>query len=388
MTKRTKPPKSTKKKRTTTKYPGICYYLRPSKVKPGKQERIYYIYARVNGKLVEERVGGQWQDDMTPARASLVLADRRAGRLKSNKEIKAEEAARWTVDRLWAEYLKLNDHKKSIQDDGYRYNKYLAPTFGPMIPSEIDSLSVERFKKKLSKEGKSPQTIRNILELLRRLTNWGSKHATTEPLKFKISMPVANNLKTEFLTDEQIQRLLKACDESSNQLVASIVRLVLHTGMRRGEVLALQWNDVDFKAGTIHIREPKGGKDEAIPMSKGAREVLEAMPMTTSPYVFPGREGGQRKSVNNQLAQIKKAAGLPEDFRILHGLRHTYASLLASSGKVDMYMISRLLTHKDISLVKRYAHHREEALRQATDVASDAIQEALAPKPSQLKRAK
>jgi len=53
---------------------------------------------------------------------------------------------------------------------------------------------------------------------------------------------------------------------------------------------------------------------------------------------------------------IKKAAGLPKDFRALHGLRHVYASMLASSGQVDLYTIQKLLTHKSPAMTQRYAH--------------------------------
>ena len=63
------------------------------------------------------------------------------------------------------------------------------------------------------------------------------------------------------------------------------------------------------------------------------------------------------------LSKIKKEAGLPKDFRPLHGLRHHYASMLASSGKVDMYVLQKLLTHKSPLMTQRYAHLRDEALR-------------------------
>ena len=75
------------------------------------------------------------------------------------------------------------------------------------------------------------------------------------------------------------------------------------------------------------------------------------------------------------MNKIKKKARLPKDFRPLHGLRHVYASMLASSGKVDMYTLQKLLTHKSPLMTQRYAHLRDEALKRASDLAGDLIEE-------------
>jgi integrase len=149
--------------------------------------------------------------------------------------------------------------------------------------------------------------------------------------------------------------------------------MALFTGLRRGELFKLQWQDVDFDRGFIHIRTPKGGQDQKIPLNPAARELLEAHPRTGSPFVFPGRGGNQRTDINKQVTRIKEAAGLPKDFRALHGLRHVYASMLASSGQVDLYTLQKLLTHKSAAMTQRYAHLRDEALRRASDLAGDLL---------------
>ena len=103
---------------------------------------------------------------------------------------------------------------------------------------------------------------------------------------------------------------------------------------------------------------------------------LENHPRTRSPYVFPGRGGQRRTDINKAVNEIKKEAGLPKDFRPLHGLRHVYASMLASSGKVGMYELQKLLTHKDPKMTQRYAHLRDYALKKAGNVAGDLIKQA------------
>ena len=73
------------------------------------------------------------------------------------------------------------------------------------------------------------------------------------------------------------------------------------------------------------------------------------------------------------LSRIRKNAGLSKDFRYLQGLRHTFASELASSGKVDMYTLQRLMTHKDFRMTQRYAHLSDETLKKASNVITNAL---------------
>ena len=87
--------------------------------------------------------------------------------------------------------------------------------------------------------------------------------------------------------------------------------------------------------------------------------------------MFPGRNGEQRKEYRKIAERVKRRAGLPEDFRPLHGLRHAYASLLASSGKVDLYTLQKLLTHSSPQMTQRYAHLADEALQRAASIADE-----------------
>ncbi len=149
--------------------------------------------------------------------------------------------------------------------------------------------------------------------------------------------------------------------------------MALFTGMRRGELFRLEWSDLDFERGFIRLRDPKGGKDQTIHMNAEARKILEGHERIESPYVFPGRSGNKRVDIHKTVNRIKDAAGLPKDFRALHGLRHVYVSMLASSGKVDMDTLQKLLTHKSPEMTQRCAHLRDEALRNASELAGSII---------------
>jgi integrase len=370
-----------KQTRFKTKYPGV-YYIESTVGRGGEPERVYYIAYRKEGKLIEEKAGRQFQDDMTPARASGIRAQKMQGREKTNEECRQEEraakdveAGKWTVSRLWEEYLHQKGNYKTLKTDTTNF-KYIDPGFGGKEPREIIQLDVDRLRIGLLKQ-KEPQTVKHVLALLKRLANFGTRKGLCEGLPFKIEMPTIHNCKTEDLSPEELTRLLEAIEEEENIQAANFMRMVLFTGMRRGELFKLQWSHVDFERGFINIVDPKGGPSQKIPLNSSARELIESHPRSNSDFVFPGRNGNCRVDIKKQVNRIKQRAGLPKDFRALHGLRHVYASMLASSGQVDMFTLQKLMTHKSPLMTQRYAHLRDESLRRASNLAGDLINQAV-----------
>ncbi len=370
-------------KRQKTNYPGV-YYVQGKAVGTGKPEKIYYIIYRKNGKQVEEKAGRQYQNDMTPARASALRTDRLRGQLPTNQVKRAatlaaeeEQENRWSICQLWEEYKRSNPALKGLVADESRFKNYIRPQIGEKEPGEITSFDIDGMRVKLLKDH-APQTVRNVLELIRRIINFGVKKHLVEPLRFKIEMPKVDNITTEKLNPDQLQRLLQALDEEENIQAANFMRMALYTGMRKGELCRLRWDEVDFHRGFITIRHPKGGKSQAIPLNDQARAVLEGHPREDSPYVFPGKNGGQRTDFKRPIQRIRDRAGLPADFRPLHGLRHVYASLLASSGQVDMYTLQRLLTHKSPLMTQRYAHLGDDTLKRASNLVGELIEQSIA----------
>jgi len=368
-------------KRYKTKYPGV-YYIQGKAVGTNKTEKIYYIVYRKEGKQIDEKAGRQYQDDMTPARAAGLRAEKIEGKQPSNKEKRtAEEAAKqaeaekWTIDKLFKEYKKGRKKNKGLKTDEGRYKNYLKKPFGDKEPKDIIALDVDRLRIRLLKK-KSPQTVAHILNLLTWIVNFGINKNLGQGLSFQVQKPVVNNEKTEDLTPEQLTKLLKAIDKDTNIQAANMMKFALYTGMRRGEMFKLKWKDVNFDREFIKIIDPKGGPDQKIPLNDAARDLLKSHPKSRSQFVFPGRRGEQRTDIKHQVNRIKEDAGLPKDFRALHGLRHVYASMLASSGEVGMYTLQKLLTHKDPKMTQRYAHLRDDALKRASEVAGNIIQNA------------
>ena len=282
-----------------------------------------------------------------------------------------------TLDDVWKKYLPvIQAANKSWKDDMLNYERHIQPVFGEKELSAIDSLRIEKFKRsfkgKLNLRGRAyePATIKHQLVLLRRLFNVGIKWGlfnSVNPVS-RVAMPKVDNEVVRFLDQDQFAELQRVLDLWPVKQSVNIIRFLMYTGCRRGEAFSLTWPDVDLDRGMITFVKPKGGRSATLPVNEMALAVLKSIKRTDSPYVFPGLKG-QRLGDISSWHRIKRTAGLPKEFR-LHDLRHHYGSSLVSNG-VDIYTVSKLLTHKDVSTTRRYAHLSDAAMKAATDKAGD-----------------
>lgn len=372
---------ASRKRNPVVGYAGVFYVEVPRPAGNGI-EKIYYIRYRREGRLIEEKAGGQYRDNMTAAKAASIRGSRMEGKEASNNEkreavrqAKAAAEARYSLNRLWSLFEEEKSGNRSLNDDRIRYTRHIGPHIGKKSIPEMTPQDIDKVRKHLEKSGKSAQTVKHVLTLLKRLLNFALRkgHVDALPGRLHIAMPSVDNKVTENLTQAQARRLLEVLDAQEDQNLASLVRLALFTGMRRSALLHLRWDDLDFERGFITLRgdAAKKGKTETIPMNEQARVILESMTRTTNPHVFPGRNpDSPRENITGFLKKIRVEADLPETFRPLHGLRHSFASWLASSGQVSMYELQKLLTHSSPQMTQRYAHLHDDALRKASGVAA------------------
>lgn len=372
-------------KRGKTKYPGVFFRLQSRLDGLGEERQYYIIYRRAgegrSGKLIEEPIGRE-SEGMSAAKANRIRALRASGSEKSNTERRAAaEAAQFaeggplTFSRLWLLYHEVNASKPSAKGDAFRYQKHIAPSLAAKLITDISTADIDILRGRMAKDEYSPQTIKNILGQIRRIIRFGIKRGLCDmPTALHFEMPKVDNERTEAFTDKQLAAYLTALDEEPDQNAVGILRLALATGMRRSALLALRWRDCDFERDIITLQgaSAKKGKTEFIPMTAAARHILTALDQT-SEFVFPGKNGGQRKDFRRIARRVRGKAGLPKDFRPLHGLRHAYASMLISSGQVDLYTLQKLLTHESPAMTQRYSHLRDEALRKAASVINDCL---------------
>lgn len=164
--------------------------------------------------------------------------------------------------------------------------------------------------------------------------------------------------RVRFLSDAEREALLSACAASAWPPLYVLVRLAISTGARRGELIRLQWNQVDFDARRVIVTDTKNGDPRTLPLVGKALEALRALKLqgsAKSPWVFPQPSGhpGPYENFDGTWYDALKAAGI-ENFRF-HDLRHTTASMLAAQG-CSLLEIADVLGHRTMAMVKRYSH--------------------------------
>jgi integrase len=328
------------------------------------RDKKYRVCVSIKGKRITRVV-----DNLTIARETeaAIKGDMVRGEFDINRNGKKIP----TLNEVWQRYLPwAKEHKKSWNNDLGYYRRHLEPRFGKKSMDAISPIDIERMKTELrkgvSKRGKpfAAATIKHQLVIIRRLYNLARKwdlYDGKNPID-SVAMPKLDNLQTEFLTDEELLRLLDTLENWHSQDTVAFIKFAMFTGLRRGELFKLTWDDVDFSRNMVTLRDPKNGKTQTIPVSSQALDVLRGIE-PSSTYVFPGKNGEQRTNFSGPWRRIREAAGLPAGFRF-HGLRHNFASTLVSNG-VDLLSVSKLLTHADVRTTQRYAHLSPGAIRDA-----------------------
>jgi integrase len=372
------------------KWRGVYCYESRHKKHHGKIDVCYVIAFKLDGKLTWEKIG--WKSEgYTPQVAAEIRSERvkdaRHGKeVKTQKEIRKEEAKRnKPINKIADAYLEAKGPSmkgRGAKIDRYRFDKHVAPVVGEKSVSELSQLDLARITKNMADMSTSSKWA--ALEILRRVINFGIKHQMCKPPSFKIELPKKNNMVTEYLEPDQVKRLFEVLETWPSRDVARMIKLAFLTGMRRGEIFALQDMDVDFRQDLIFLRGaeregPKGGKTVSIPMSKPVKELLQRQVkwrderFSGSPYLFPG-QGGKLRTHCSAVGRIKEHAGLPASFRIFHGLRHHFGVTLANSGEFGLDMIGELLTHKSPQMTKRYAQYLPDTMKKASTRASELLQ--------------
>ena len=174
-----------------------------------------------------------------------------------------------------------------------------------------------------------------------------------------------------FLSAAEIGRLGEVLTrhEADYPQAAAVIRLLLLTGCRRGEIITLKWRD--YREGKLFLRDSKVGP-RTVWLSSAARAILDGLPRTAA-WIFPSpRTGGcvAAVTITHVWHRVRAAADLP-DVRI-HDLRHTYASMALAQGETVL-TIGRLLGHNDPATTLKYTHLSDDMLREAADAVGAAL---------------
>ena len=182
-----------------------------------------------------------------------------------------------------------------------------------------------------------------------------------------------------FLDGSELQKLgaalIAAEAAGENPYAIAIIRLLVLTGARKGEIESLRWPEVDWQYSYLRLADSKTGQ-KLVMLNGAAIDVLQAVPrQNASDFVFPAsRSDGYYEGTPKVWRRIRENAGL-ENVRI-HDLRHSFASM-AVSGGVSLPVIGALLGHKDSATTARYSHLQNDPVRSASDRLGKSLQGAM-----------
>lgn len=310
---------------------------------------------------------------------------RRSTGTKNRKEAEALEA-KWKLEAFrenrWGEqpkrsfselmvaYLKGTSGEKRSAERELVCAKHLREVFRGRDLRTLGPADVRAYVELRRSAGVGPATINREIGLLSAALNWARRE-----LEWDLPNPVqgrrlrAPEGRTRWITRQEAAALMAAARaEPQAAHLVDFIRLALHTGMRRGEMLGLEWHRVDFKEGLVYLAgcHQKNGKIGSVPLNREARAALlsragfRAKHCRASPWVFAHKDGSRIQSVKHAFSTACRKAGI-EDFRI-HDLRHSCAAWLVQSG-VSIREVAELLRHSDIRVTMRYAHLAPENIR-------------------------
>ena len=368
---------------------------------------------RANGEgSIRKRKDGRWEGRYTAGRDPVtgkiiyknVLAKTQAEVREKLKQAIAENAeldfakvGQYTVGQwmdVWFENCaKIKVRPSSHQTYRGYIDHHIKPYIGDILLSKLTSLDLQRLYKKLLGDGRveriesekqpkglSPKTVRNINQVISSALTFAKeqKLIVSNPADSCV-LPKVEHREMQTLTAEQLAAFLREAKESG---VYEMYYIELATGLRRGELLGLKWEDVDLEQGVIHIRRqvaringeiveaPLKTKNSYRTVSIGEDAVgilKEQKANSNSQYVFPSPTGGpiSPDSVLHMLHRVLKRAGLPKVR--FHDLRHTFATLALQNG-VDVKTVSGMLGHYSAGFtLDTYAHVTTAAQRQAAN---------------------
>lgn len=274
--------------------------------------------------------------------------------------------------RYLAGHSVANREKPSSIDSKERiWKNYLQPFISKMKMNELVAEDVQSLKGRLSKL--SPKTANNALSLLNGMLKTAHEWGVIRELPVRIRMLKAKGDEVNFYEPEEYDRLVDAGGKLGPQIEATVL-LGGDAGLRSGEMLGLQWGDIDFTRGLLHVRRaiwigqvtlPKSGKGRTIPMTTRLMACLKAQRHLVREEVLHRPDGSQatRATVHKWLKRAEKKAGL-QPLGALHTLRHTFCSRLARQG-APAAAIQQLAGHSSYSTTARYVHLFEGAKESA-----------------------
>lgn len=350
-----------------------------------KRQGIWYVDLRINGRRFRKKAGKSKHLAELALKGLEVKAERNQLGFLEQKNIR--------IKAFLDEFVKYSEtNHRSATTVRYRsviknLNQFLALTpsintlrdFTPEILEKYkqyrktatitkNGKPLDKVKGTSQQKGAKSYTVNFELGTLRTIFNLAIKqrYLETNPIKEVGFLKVTDSKQRRFLTETECERLLVTCEPEWHPIFFTL----LYTGMRKGELVNLEWTDLDFSRQIIKIQRkpfwiPKTGERE-IPMSSEVVAALNKLPRRSN-FVFTDKNGEpyEMNRLRLELIRIAKKAGI-QALTQVHALRHTFASRLLMRG-VDLPSVQKLMGHTKIETTMIYSHQTPDHLRSAIE---------------------
>jgi integrase len=251
-------------------------------------------------------------------------------------------------------------HKKGYEREQGRINHWLAHPYSKHSLSSLKSVDFAKYRDARLKEV-STGTVRlelalisHVFTILRKEWNFPADNPVTH-----IRKPKPSRARNRRLENDEKERLLTACKQSRNPQIYPLVVMAIETGMRLGELLKMEWADINLSKRTIFLDDTKNGSSRTIPLSYKAIETLINIPNHIKSkrvfWIWPQKpdaiSGAWRPA-------LKRAEIIGLRF---HDLRHEATSHFFERG-LNILEVAAITGHKSIQMLQRYTHIRPESL--------------------------
>ena len=345
---------------------GLTLIVYPSGVKT------FYLTKKFRGRVHRTPLGRYPELSLAAAKskASHLQLQYDAG-LDPN-EARRQARAELTLDEFFTVYYEEHCLRKNRRPDVARdnYARYLSPALGRLPLSHIHRDDIRHIMKRLAERG-ATRTANTSHTLIRAMLNkalaWDYLQTGKNPAQFIERYP--ERIRRRVLMTEELPRFHAALEKEPSEVNRDAIRLLLYTGARSHNVLAMRWAEIDLERGVWRIPQTKNGEPNVIVLTDQAVAILRRRKRyRESLFVLPGTgKSGHLEYLNKAWHRLLDQAGI-DDLRI-HDLRRTMGTQLANLG-ANQAQIQLHLGHKDPQSVKHYVHPDLEYLRPMVEKAT------------------
>lgn len=327
--------------------------------------------------VATKRGAAQYEREVREA----VLA-RACGREEDTEQKKPAQKFAVFADFFIETYATTNNRPSTVREKRRALRRGLLDHLGHLHLDKITARHVESFKARRKKDGVGPKTINEEVAILSKILGYAEEIGELRQPPPKIRRLKVPKPSFDFLDFEEADRLREAARHAPEPWCA-MIPVAMWTGLRLGELRALQWEDVDLVGARLHVRHaaddvntlhpPKSGQPRIVDLPRKAVAVLKGHQHLRGPFVFSREDGSmltrwecesksKLRKDDSPLMKVCRKAGLR---RVgWHMLRHTYASHLVMRGASPME-VKELLGHASLEMTMRYAHLSPSARKAA-----------------------